>query len=108
MSRCATTAAIAKRPGAPSPPASPKSPTAHWRQVFDGVDACCAVVESLEQAVQDSQVVARNLFARRAAPTRDAIPALPVPIVEALRDPALTRVAARLGADNTRLAAGAE
>ena len=82
--------------------------TAHWRHVFDGVDACCAMVESLEQAVQDSQVVARNLFARRAASDTGAIPALPVPIVEALRDPALTRVAAQLGADNTRLAAGAE
>ena len=58
-------------------------------------DACCAVVESLEEAVQDPQVIARNLFARRAGGDDErAIPALPVPIVEALRDPALTRFAA--------------
>jgi len=74
-------------------------PTAHWQRVFDGADACCAVVTSLEEAVQDPQVIARNLFARRASSGARAIPALPVPIVEALRDPAITRFAPRLGAD---------
>jgi alpha-methylacyl-CoA racemase len=76
-------------------------PAAHWLQVFDGADVCCAVVKSLEQAVQDPQVIARNLFARRAGSDEEhAIPALPVPIVEALRDPAVTRLAPRLGAEN--------
>jgi crotonobetainyl-CoA:carnitine CoA-transferase CaiB-like acyl-CoA transferase len=75
--------------------------TAHWQRVFDGADACCAVVMSLEEAVQDPQVIARNLFARRAGGDDErAIPALPVPIVETLRDPAITRFAPRLGADN--------
>jgi alpha-methylacyl-CoA racemase len=78
-------------------------PTIHWRQLFDGVDACCAVVASLEQAVQDPQVIARKLFTRRAASDTNTVPALPVPIVEALRDPTPTRAAARLGADNDLL-----
>ena len=64
------------------------------------------MVESLDQAVQDPQVVARNLFARRASSGTQTIPALPVPIVEALRDPAVTRVAALLGADNRLLGGG--
>ena len=75
--------------------------TTHWQRVFDGADACCAVVTSLEEAVHDPQAIARNLFARRAGGGDErAIPALPVPIVEALRDPAVTRLAPRLGADS--------
>ena len=75
-------------------------PAAHWQRVFAGEDACCAVAISLEEAVQDPQVIARNLFARRAGSGGAAIPALPVPIAEALRDPAAARSAPRLGADN--------
>ena len=81
-------------------------PTAHWQRVFADEDACCAVVASLEQAVQDPQVTARDLFARRAGMGPHTIPALPVPIVEGLRDPALTRAAPRLGADGDLVASG--
>lgn len=75
-------------------------PTAHWHRLFEGQDACCAVVASLEEAVRDPQVVARKLFARQVDAGGVTIPALPVPIDAALRDPTVTRPAPRLGADS--------
>lgn len=82
-------------------------PTAHWRQVFEGQDACCAIVASLEEAVHDPHVAARKLFDRRVGEGARTIPALPVPIDASLRDPAVTKSAPRLGADNVLIGAGA-
>jgi alpha-methylacyl-CoA racemase len=82
-------------------------PTAHWRQLFEGQDACCAIVASLEEAVRDPQVVARKLFERQVDAGGATIPALPVPIEAALRDPTVTRSAPRLGADSGLTGAGA-
>lgn len=78
-------------------------PAAHWRRLFDGQDVCCVVVASLEEAVRDPQVLARNLFSRRVSAGSKSIPALPVPISESLRDAAEIKSAPRLGADEDLL-----
>ncbi len=58
----------------------------HWRAVFAGKDVCCSIVNSLEEALADPHVQARGLLDRRlAAPDGRSIPALPTPIVPALR-----------------------
>ena len=93
----ATKAAVAARIAA--------HPIAHWRQVFDGQDACCAIIASLEEAVRDPHVIARKLFERRVKSGGSAIPALPVPVDDALRDDAVERSAPELGADNHLLGA---
>lgn len=59
---------------------------ADWRQRFAGTDACVSVVESLEQAFADSAFVGRGLFDRVVAARGFAIPALPVPVADGLRD----------------------
>jgi len=80
-------------------------PAAHWQQVFAGEDACCAIVASLEEAVGDPHVKARGLFERRAGAGTQDIPAVPVPISDALRDPSVRRSAPGLGADAELIAA---
>lgn len=75
-------------------------PTAHWRQVFEGQDACCAIVANLAEAVRDPHVVARKIFDRQVSAGTETIPALPVPIDPALRDSAVVKSAPRLGADS--------
>lgn len=79
-------------------------PVAHWRKLFDGQDVCCAMVASLDEAVRDPHVAARNLFSRRVRAGSKSIPALPVPIDDGLRDPAEIKSAPRLGADEELLA----
>jgi len=91
----ATTAAVAARIAT--------HPVAHWRQLFENQDVCCAVIASLDEAVRDPHVAARNLFHRRVRDGSNSIPALPVPINEALRDPAEVKSAPRLGADKALL-----
>ncbi len=75
-------------------------PASFWQKAFEREDACCTVVNSLKDGVCDPQVEARGLFARRTGNKARAIPAIPMPIVDAFRDPAVTRLAPRLGADN--------
>jgi alpha-methylacyl-CoA racemase len=82
-------------------------PTAHWRQVFEGQDACCAMVANLAEAVRDPHVIARKIFDRQVSAGGVTIPALPVPIDPALRDPAVTKSAPRLGADSSLVGPGA-
>ncbi len=59
---------------------------AEWRQRFAGTDACVAVVESLEQAFADPTFSGRGLFDRVVGARGFAMPALPVPVVDGLRD----------------------
>ena len=75
-------------------------PTDHWRRVFAEADACCAVVASLAEAVEDPHFRAHNLFGRQTGTGSMRIPALPLPLAEAFRDPALTKLSPVLGADN--------
>lgn len=78
-------------------------PAVHWRKLFEGHDVCCAVIASLDEAVRDPQVVARNLFYRSVHAGSKSIPALPIPLSEALRDPTEIKSAPRLGADEELL-----
>lgn len=92
----ATIAAVAERIAA--------HPAAYWRRLFETEDVCCAVINSLDEAVRDPQVVARDLFRRRLRAGSNTIPALPIPISEVLRDPTDVKSAPRLGADEALLA----
>lgn len=75
----------------------------HWRETFAGVDCCCTLVASLDEALADVHFQARGV---QAYDTRlidgQIIPALPVPIVPAFRyDRARPGVAPPLGSLNT-------
>ena len=78
-------------------------PTEHWRNVFAGADACCAVVATLAEAVNDPHFRSRGLFCRQTAAGTRTMPGLPVPIEETFRDRVLTKSAPALGADNHRV-----
>jgi alpha-methylacyl-CoA racemase len=57
-----------------------------WRARFAGKDLCCSIVTSIQDALADPQVVARQLFERKViAGGGTMIPALPVPIAEVFR-----------------------
>ena len=61
---------------------------AGWQARFAGADVCCAVVASLEEAVRDPHFVGRGLFAGALTDGAGrAIPALPVPLAPAFREP---------------------
>jgi crotonobetainyl-CoA:carnitine CoA-transferase CaiB-like acyl-CoA transferase len=81
-------------------------PTAHWLRVFEGQDACCAIVANLADAVRDPHVIARKIFDHRVSVGAETIPALPVPIDPALRDSAVVKSAPRLGADSALVGTG--
>lgn len=61
------------------------SDSTHWERLFETEDTCCCIVRGLEDAVRDAHFVGRGLFARRVALAGGVLPALPVPIAEALR-----------------------
>jgi crotonobetainyl-CoA:carnitine CoA-transferase CaiB-like acyl-CoA transferase len=63
----------------------------YWRARFAATDVCCAVVVPLEEAVKDPQVVARGVFEPTVSCAGRAIPALPLPLVRAYRDPVANR-----------------
>lgn len=64
---------------------------------FAGKDACVSLVASIAEAVADPHVRARALFRRRIASKRGTIAALPLPLVEAYRDPDETKPFPDLG-----------
>ncbi len=67
-----------------------------WRKAFAGEDVCCAIVSSLEDAVKDPHVVARNIFSRTVESGGKSIPALPLPLVPPYRDPVAAKEAPTL------------
>ncbi len=75
----------------------------HWVSAFDGVDVCCSLVLSLEEALADPQWQARGVFERRLAMDGQSIPALPSIVSAALRDPDSPTTFPALGEANTRL-----
>ena len=83
-------------------------PAAHWEQAFAGVDACCAVVRTLEEAIRDIHFRARGLFEREVTLPGHVLPALPVPVVPNLRSSSLEAPAPMVGADNASLLTGAD
>ena len=59
-----------------------------WQPVFAAANCCVTIVRPLAEAVRDPHFVARNLFAQQIAGRSGAtIPALPVPIDAAFREP---------------------
>ena len=74
--------------------------SAWWEAALAGKDTCCTVVRTLEEAVRDLHFRARGVFARRVEIPGHVLPALPVPVVAALRTPAASAPAPRLGEGN--------
>ena len=68
-------------------------PAEHWRRLFTGEDVSTAVVATLEEAVADPQIGARNVLAHRLAVGGREIPALPVPVAAGFRRPPETDAA---------------
>ncbi|MGO8912732.1 MAG: CaiB/BaiF CoA transferase family protein [Bradyrhizobium sp.] len=73
----ATLAAVARVVGAKT--------AEHWRQRFDGVDACVSVVATLEEGLNDPHYRARGVFAHNVAAGGRVMPAVPVPVDAAFR-----------------------
>ncbi len=77
---------------------------ADWVAAFAGVDVCCSLVRTLEEALDDPHWAARGLFDRGLRLGGSTVPALPSIIAPVLRDPATSDRAPPLGAANaTRL-----
>jgi alpha-methylacyl-CoA racemase len=76
-----------------------RSSSEEWSRRFEGTDACCSIVRTLEEAMQDSHFAARGSFDRRVGleGADGELPALPLPLVATLRRPeqALTAPALR-------------
>lgn len=61
-------------------------PAAYWEGRIRGVDCCCSIVRSLEEALADPHFQARGLFSERLAnEAGEEMPALPMPIDRAFR-----------------------
>ena len=56
-----------------------------WRAAFAGKDLCCNVVRSVEEALADSEFVARHLFDSKLVAGAHSITALPLPIARNFR-----------------------
>lgn len=60
----------------------------HWRERFEGADACCTVVRSVREALGDEHFNARGVFDRSVEDGDGReIPALPLPVVPGFRRP---------------------
>ncbi len=76
----------------------------HWERVFHGHDACCRIVVSLRDALDDPHFRARGLFdARLTGADGQSISALPVPVAPRFRDPGRTAGYPTLGSANELL-----
>ena len=61
-------------------------PASYWEERIRGVDCCCSIVRSLEEALADPHFRERGLFAERLGNEEGAeMPALPMPIDRAFR-----------------------
>lgn len=95
----ATTEAIAKLIAA--------KPAQHWATVFAAADCCCTIVQTIQEAMQSEHFQARGLFDRRLCnEDGEEIVALPVPVVDALRNGTKLARAPQLGADNAEILNG--
>jgi crotonobetainyl-CoA:carnitine CoA-transferase CaiB-like acyl-CoA transferase len=63
-------------------------PSQHWQRLFEGEDVCCNIVRTVREALEDPHFKARGLFDRALTLDGEQMPALPSPIVPALRDSA--------------------
>jgi crotonobetainyl-CoA:carnitine CoA-transferase CaiB-like acyl-CoA transferase len=73
----------------------------HWRPRLAAADCCATIVASLEEALADPHFVERGVFAHSiAGETGATMPALPLPIDPAFRDPpGSVKAAPKLGGD---------
>ena len=69
---------------------------AEWKTAFTGEDVCCSIVASVEDGVRDPHVAARKVFSKTILSDDKNMPALPVPLVPAYRDPVAARPAPKL------------
>jgi crotonobetainyl-CoA:carnitine CoA-transferase CaiB-like acyl-CoA transferase len=76
---------------------------AEWEAAFAGKDVCCAVVKTLQEAVEDPHFRSRGLLARRIASPGLEMPALPVPIDPLFRGEHLADGFPSLGEGNVQL-----
>jgi crotonobetainyl-CoA:carnitine CoA-transferase CaiB-like acyl-CoA transferase len=77
-------------------------PAADWAAEFATRDVCCSVVLSTEESWTHPQFNARGLFDRRVSDGAGGLlPALPVPVVPALRRPEVVLGYPGLGADDS-------
>jgi len=53
---------------------------ADWERAFAGLDVCCSIVASVEEAVASSQVQERGIFQKQVTRSGKSTPALPLPI----------------------------
>ena len=82
--------------------------SAWWEAALAGKDTCCTVVRTLEEAVRDIHFQARGVFARKVEIPGHVLPALPIPLVHALRTPAENAPAPRVGQDNRAIIRGSD
>jgi crotonobetainyl-CoA:carnitine CoA-transferase CaiB-like acyl-CoA transferase len=57
------------------------------RALFKGLDVCCTIASSIEEAFADPHFCARGVFARVLEAGARTIPALPVPVADRFRSP---------------------
>lgn len=73
-----------------------------WMEKFQGVDVCCSLVLSLDEALNDRHWPARKLFDRKLNLAGRQVPALPSVVSPILRDHGTAPKAPALGASNQR------
>jgi crotonobetainyl-CoA:carnitine CoA-transferase CaiB-like acyl-CoA transferase len=76
---------------------------AEWERAFAGQDVLVSIVRSVEEAVRDPIVQAEGLFRRTISAAGRSMPALPLPVAAALRQPAGDDTYPRLGEANALL-----
>ena len=60
---------------------------AHWEPILREADCCCSVVKTVKEALDDKQFKARGVFDEiLMSKSGNSMPAIPVPIVKALRN----------------------
>ena len=74
----------------------------HWARRFQGVDCCCSIVATLQDALKDPHFIARGVFEHRLTNEEGrTTSALPTPIASLFRSaPERTETAPSLGAHN--------
>lgn len=79
--------------------------SAHWVAALETLETCCTVVRSLEEAARDLHFQARGVFGREVEIPGHVLPALPLPLVKALRTATSRAAAPRVGQDNEAIIA---
>ncbi|MCQ9615450.1 CoA transferase [Paenalcaligenes niemegkensis] len=74
---------------------------ADWMAAFEGVDVCCSLVLTLQEAMQDPHWSARGVFSKPLTLGDKTVPALPSIICPELRDPDAIARSPELGELNT-------